>query len=178
MSGYRYRNMSFLPLIWENVSISVLFRLKNVVNVDILFTRKCKTKLSMCYSLQTSADGRRPRPGPAACQPDTHTDTSDSHGRSRHASTYLIQKLKSDIFCVVEVLWERHIGSVMFCLLDMAHKRRQACLPWLSSKNSDLSVRKTTLVTVERWLRMLGPGRHVTVRLRTTDPAVYLQLRS
>ena len=31
--------------------------------------------------------------GPAASQPDTHTDTSDSHGRSRHASTYLIQKL-------------------------------------------------------------------------------------
>ena len=54
--------MSFLPLIWENVSISVLFRLKNVVNVDILFTGKCKTKLSMCYSLQTSADGRRTRP--------------------------------------------------------------------------------------------------------------------
>ena len=49
-------------------------------------------------------------------------------GRSRHASTYLIQKLlKSDIFCVVEVLWERHIGSVMFYLLDMAHERRQAC---------------------------------------------------
>ena len=131
------------------MSISVLFRMKNVVNVDILFTGKCKTKLSMCYSLQTSADGRRPRPGPSAC--DTHTDTSDSHGRSRHASTYLIQKLlKSDIFCVVEVLWERHIGSVMFYLLDMAHERRQACLPWLSSKNSDLSVRKTTLVTVER----------------------------
>ena len=75
------------------MSISVLFCLKNVVNVDILFTGKCKTKLSMCYSLQTSADGRRPRPGPAASQPDTHTDTSDSHGRSRHASTYLIQKL-------------------------------------------------------------------------------------
>ena len=36
-------------------------------------------------------------------------------------------KLKSDIFCVVEVLWERHIGSVMFYLLDMAHERRQAC---------------------------------------------------
>ena len=73
------------------MSISVLFRLKNVVNVDILFTGKCKTKLSMCYSLQTSADGRRTRP--VASQPDTHTDTSDSHGRSRHASTYLIQKL-------------------------------------------------------------------------------------
>ena len=46
------------------MSISVLVRLKNVVNVDILFTGKCKTKLSMCYSLQASADGRRlPRPG-------------------------------------------------------------------------------------------------------------------
>ena len=50
---------------------------------------------------------------------------------------------------MVEVLWERHIGSVMFYLLDMAHERRQACLPWLSRKNSDLSVRKTTLVTVK-----------------------------
>ena len=77
------------------MSIFVLFRLKNVVNVDILFTGKCKTKLSMCYSLQTSADGRRPRPGRAGSESacDTHTDTSDSHGRSRHASTYLIQKL-------------------------------------------------------------------------------------
>ena len=28
---------------------------------------------------------------------------------------------------MVEVLWERHIGSVMFYLLDMAHERRQAC---------------------------------------------------
>ena len=28
---------------------------------------------------------------------------------------------------MVEVLWERHIGSVMFYLLHMAHKRRQAC---------------------------------------------------
>ena len=37
---------------------------KNVVKVDILFTGKCKTKLSMCHSLQTSADGSRlPRPG-------------------------------------------------------------------------------------------------------------------
>ena len=51
------------------MSISVLFRLKNVVNVDILFTGKCKTKLSMCYSLQTSADGRRiPRPGRAGSE--------------------------------------------------------------------------------------------------------------
>ena len=56
------------------MSISVLFRLKNVVNVDILFTGKCKTKLSMCYSLQTSADGRRlPRPGRAGSElADTH----------------------------------------------------------------------------------------------------------
>ena len=31
-----------------------------------LLTGKCKTKLSMCYSLQTSADGSRlPRPGRA-----------------------------------------------------------------------------------------------------------------
>ena len=28
---------------------------------------------------------------------------------------------------MVEVLWERHIGLVMFYLLDMAHERRQAC---------------------------------------------------
>ena len=28
---------------------------------------------------------------------------------------------------MVEVLWERHIGSVMFYLLDMAHEMRQAC---------------------------------------------------
>ena len=27
---------------------------------------------------------------------------------------------------MVEVLWERHIRSVMFYLLDMAHERRQA----------------------------------------------------
>ena len=36
-------------------------------------------------------------------------------------------KLKSGVFCVVEVLWKRHIGSVMFYLLDMAHERGQAC---------------------------------------------------
>ena len=103
--------------------ISVLFRLKNVVNVDILFTGKCKTKLSMCYSLQTSADGSRlPRHG---------RGHGRGRGRPRHASRAYVfnskDKLKSDIFCVVEVLWERHIGSVMFYLLDMAHERRQAC---------------------------------------------------
>ena len=36
-----------------------LIVVKNVVKVDILFTGKCKTKLSMCYSLQTSADSSR-----------------------------------------------------------------------------------------------------------------------
>ena len=39
----------------SNVSLQA-FRLKNVVKVDILITGKCKTKLSMYYSLQTSAD--------------------------------------------------------------------------------------------------------------------------
>ena len=133
------------------MSISVLFRLKNVVNVDILFTGKCKTKLSMCYSLQTSADGSRlPRPGRAG------SELADSHGRGRwrHASRAYVfnskDKLKSDIFCVVEVLWERHIGSVMFYLLDMAHERRQACPSVVVKKNSDLLVRKNTLDTVER----------------------------
>ena len=111
------------------MSISVLFRLKNVVNVDILFTGKCKMKLSMCYALQTSADGSRlPQLGRAG-----RSELADSHGRgrSRHASRAYVfnskDKLKLDIFCVVEVLWERHIGSVMFYLLDMAHERRQAC---------------------------------------------------
>ena len=61
------------------------------------------------------------------------SELADSHGRGRprHASRAYVfnskDKLKSDIFCVVEVLWERHIGSVMFYLLDMAHERRQAC---------------------------------------------------
>ena len=67
------------------MSISVLFRLKNVVNVDILFTGKCKTKLSMCYSLQTSADGRRvgldgvdylDQPGRAGSE---HGELADTH---------------------------------------------------------------------------------------------------
>ena len=51
---------------------------------------------------------------------------------------------------MVEVIWERHIVSVMFYLLDMAHERRQAFLPWLSRKNSGLLVRKDPLDTVER----------------------------
>ena len=61
------------------------------------------------------------------------SELADSHGRgrSRHESRAYVfnskDKLKSGIFCVVEVLWERHIGSVMFYLLDMAHERRQAC---------------------------------------------------
>ena len=62
---------------------------------------------------------------------------SEMHGwqcqsRSRSVATceYVFNskvKLKSDIFCVVEVLWERNIGSVMFYVLDMAQERRQAC---------------------------------------------------
>ena len=87
------------------MSISVLFRLKNVVKVDILFTGKCKTKLSMCYSLQTSADGRRPRPGPGASQPDTHT------------GTIVTVTVGRDIFCVVEVYImgaSYRIGYVLF----------------------------------------------------------------
>ena len=57
---------------------------------------------------------------------------ADTHRHTRSVATceYVFNskiKLKSDIFCVVEVLWERHIGSVMFYLLDMAHERRQAC---------------------------------------------------
>ena len=59
----------------------------------------------------------------------------------------------------------------------MAHERRHACPSVVVKENSGLLVRKVPLDTVERWLRMLGPGRHVTVRLRTTDPAVYAQLR-
>ena len=51
---------------------------------------------------------------------------------------------------MVEVLWERHIGSVMFYLLHLGHERRQACPSWLSRKNSGLLVRKDPLDTVER----------------------------
>ena len=40
---------------------------------------------------------------------------------------------------MVEVLWERHIGSVMFYLLDMAHERRQACpVAWSFSEKEPL----------------------------------------
>ena len=59
-------------------------------------------------------------------------------------------KLKSDIFWVVEVLWERHIGSVMFYLLDVAHERRQAC-PSVVVKEKQWSFsEKGPLDTVER----------------------------
>ena len=80
-------------------------------------------------------------------------------------------------------VWWRYYGNMIsdrLCFICLIWHTRgdKPVLPWLSRKNSDLLVRKTTLDTVERWLRMLGPGRHVTVRLRTTDPAVYLQLRS
>ena len=67
----------------------------------------------------------------------------------------------------------------MFYLLDMAHERRQACpsvvvkeKQWSFSEKGPLGYGRTFIAY------MLGPGRHVTVRLRTTDPAVYLQLLS
>ena len=77
------------------MSISVLFRLKNVVNVDILFTGNCKTKLSMCYSLQTSADGRRlPRSARAGSElADTVTVTVEVGRDMLVGPTYLIQKI-------------------------------------------------------------------------------------
>ena len=75
---------------------------------------------------------------------------------------------------MVEVLWERHIGSVMFYLLDMAHERRQACpsvvvkeKQWSFSEKGPLGYGRTLIAYV-------GSGRHVTVRLRTTNPAVYI----
>ena len=80
---------------------------------------------------------------------------------------------------MVEVLWERHIGSVMFYLLDMAHERRQACpsvvvkeKQWSISEKEPLGYGRTLIAYAGS-----GPPRHST-RLRTTDPAVYLQLRS
>ena len=168
MSGCRHRpTTAFLPLIWENVSISVLFRLKNVVNVDILCTGKCKTKLSMCYSLQTSADGSRlPRPGRAYGPAASWLTVTVEVGRDmRVGPTYLIQKISwNRIFSV----WWKYYGSVIsdrLCFICLIWHTRgdKPVLPWLSRKNSDLLVRKTTLDTVERWLA-LGPGRHVTVR--------------
>ena len=52
---------------------------------------------------------------------------------------------------MVEVLWERHIGSVMFYLLDMAHERRQLSLSFRGCQGKTvILVRKTTLDTVER----------------------------
>ena len=98
----------------------------------------------------------------------------------RVGPTYLIQKISwNRTFSV----WWKYYGSVIsdrLCFICLIWHTRgdKPVLPWLSRKNSDLLVRKNTLDTVERWLRMLGPGRHVTVRLHTTDPAVYLQLRS
>ena len=54
---------------------------------------------------------------------------------------------------MVEVLWERHIGSVMFYLLDMAHKRRQACpsvvvkeKQWSFSEKGPLGYGRTLIV--------------------------------
>ena len=72
--------------------------------------------------------------------------------------------LKSDIFCVVEVLWERHIGSVMFYLLDMAHERRQACpsvvvkeKQWSISEKDHLGYGRTLIAYAGS-----GPPRHST----------------
>ena len=158
--------MPLLPLIWENVSISDLFRLKNVVNVDILFTGKCKTKSSMCYSRQASADGRRlHRPGRAGSESAWHSQTLVTV--TVETCEYVFNskvKLKSDIFCVVEVLWERHIGSVMFYLLDMAHERRQACpsvvvkgKQWSISEKDHLGYGRTLIAYAGS-----GPPRHST----------------
>ena len=76
---------------------------------------------------------------------------------------------------MVEVLWERHMGSVMLYLLDMAHERRQAC-PSMDVKEKQWSFSEKEHLGYGRTLiAYAGSG---PPRLRTTDLAVYLQLRS
>ena len=65
---------------------------------------------------------------------------------------------------MVEVLWERHIGSVMFYLLDIAHERRQACPsvvvkenPWSFSEKGLLGYGRTLIAYAGS-----GPPRHST----------------
>ena len=65
---------------------------------------------------------------------------------------------------MVEVLWERHIGSVMFYLLDMAHERRQACpsvvvkeKQWSFSEKGPLGYGRTLIVYAGS-----GPPHHST----------------
>ena len=66
---------------------------------------------------------------------------------------------------MVEVLWERHIGSVMFYLLDMAHERRQACPSVVvKEKQWSLSLRKGPLGYSRTLIAYAGSGtpRHST----------------
>ena len=65
---------------------------------------------------------------------------------------------------MVEVLWERHIGSVMFYLLDMAQERRQACpsvvvkeKQWSFSEKGPLGYGRTLIAYAGS-----GPPRHST----------------
>ena len=60
---------------------------------------------------------------------------------------------------MVEVLWERHIGSVMFYLLDMAHERRQACPSVVvKEKQWSLSLRKGPLGYSRMLIAYAGSG--------------------
>ena len=95
------------------------------------------------------------------------SELADSHGwgRSRHASTYLIQKLSwNQTFSV----WWRYYGSVIsdwLCFICLIWHTRgdKPVLPWLSRKNSGLLVRKNPLDTVERWFRA-ATSQYVYVR--------------
>ena len=70
---------------------------------------------------------------------------------------------------MVQVLWERHIGSVMFYLLDMARERRQACpsvvvkeKQWSFSEKGPLGYGRMLIVYAGS-----GPPRHTVPRQRT-----------
>ena len=110
------------------------------------FRRRQSTALAASWLTVMVEVGRDMRVGPYVSRPNSKV------------------KLKSDIFCVVEVLWEHNMGSVMFYLLDMAHKRRQACpsvvvkeKQWSFSEKEPLGYGRTLIAYAGS-----GPPRHST----------------
>ena len=84
-------------------------------------------------------------------------------------------------------MWWKYYGSVIsdrLCFICLIWHTRgdKPVLPWLSRKNSDLlgPSEKDHLGYGRTLIAYAGSGppRHSSLRLRTTDPAVYLQLRS
>ena len=164
MSGYRHRCLSYL---WfERTWAFLSYFIWKMWWTWIFYSRGSTRRSRQCVIRVKLPQSRRlHRPGRAGSESAWHSQTLVTV--TVETCEYVFNskvKLKSDIFCVVEVLWERHIGSVMFYLLDMAHERRQAC-PSVVVKGKQWSISEKDHLGYGRALIVYagsGPPRHST----------------